>query len=177
MESGSDILCCRAHILGSVTNMFRGLFKDRLASLKASSFLPRWAIVCLLLFGVFLAVLVLLDLLLMIITANVDRGQWNQIRPVLSSPILRPWRVFLSLSPVWRLRCSELSSYLSKLYVTEPTLASLFHFPGPALSVLPNRTFVLPSTSACSRNTEGQLILLYTAKNKNKNVAFWLGPG
>lgn len=91
MESGSDILCCRAHILGSVTNMFRGLFKDRLASLKASSFLPRWAIVCLLLFWVFLAVLVLLDLLLMIITANVDRGQWNQIRPESTTCAIFPY--------------------------------------------------------------------------------------
>lgn len=60
-------------------NVFRGLCKDRLAFIKASYFLPRWAAVCLLLVGVFLAKLVLLVLLITIITANVNWGLWDQL--------------------------------------------------------------------------------------------------
>lgn len=72
LKSGLVILCFRVPNEVSVMNVFRGLCKDRLAFIKASCFFPRWAAVCLLLVGIFLAELVLSVLLIMIITANVD---------------------------------------------------------------------------------------------------------
>lgn len=123
-------------------------------------FLPTWAALCLLWFGGFLAVLVLLVVLIMIITAHVDRGWWDQLciesLNILPYPILRPWWLFFPPSPLYRLRssCSEGSTYLSKHCVKEPALIVISeHLVFPFLScVLQEYRRIVPSVT-CDRKT------------------------